>query len=79
MIEHDEGCGGCKTARYMAKHGGGFVHSDAAYCRRCGPTRDSSSYLHTVEGKRYCGRCADIMALARNEKAYVAVMYGIGG
>lgn len=78
MIDHDEGCSGCATMRRFARNRGGFVFSDLAYCHRCGPTRSSSSYLHTVEGKRYCGRCADIMAHARNERFYVAVMYGIG-
>lgn len=78
MIDHDEGCSGCATAKSHARYGGGFVFSDAAHCERCGPTHDSSSYLHTVEGKWYCGRCADIMAQARNERFYVAAMYGIG-
>lgn len=78
MIDHDEGCGGCATNRSHARHGGGPVFSDLAYCGRCGPTYNSSSYLHRVEGKRYCGPCANIMAHARNERAYVAVMYGIG-
>lgn len=78
MIDHDEGCGGCATARSHAQHGGGFVYSDAAYCTRCGPTHSSSSYLHRVEGKCYCGRCADTMARARNERFYVAAVYGIG-
>lgn len=78
MIDHDEGCSGCATSRSHARHGGGFVFSDLALCRRCGPTHDSSSYLHTVEGQRYCGRCADIMARARNERFYVAAMYGVG-
>lgn len=78
MIEHDDGCRGCITARNHARHGGGFVFSDLACCSRCGPTHSSSSYLHSVERKRYCGRCADVMAQARNERFYVAVMYGIG-
>lgn len=78
MIDHDEGCGGCATARSHARHGGGFVYSDLAYCARCGPTHDSSSYLHRVEGKSYCYPCADIIARARNERVYVAAMYGVG-
>lgn len=77
-IEHDEDCWGCATAKHHARHGGGFVYSDLAYCVRCGPTYSSSSYIHRVEGKAYCGRCADIMARARNERMYVAAMYGIG-
>lgn len=77
-IDHDSNCGGCATNRKQARHGGSFVFSDLAYCARCGPTRSSSSYLHRVEGKRYCWNCADIMARARNERVYVAAMYGVG-
>lgn len=78
MIDHDKGCRGCATAKYMAERGDGCVYSDLGHCARCGPTYDSSSYLHTVEGERYCARCADIMARARNERMYLAAMYGIG-
>jgi hypothetical protein len=68
MIDHDKDCGGCVTAKEHAKNGG-IVYSDAAYCERCGPTHDSSSYIHKVDGKRYCWTCADIVAKANNEMA----------
>lgn len=68
MAEHDKDCRGCAVAKEHARNGGGFVFSDLARCGRCGPTYDSSSYLHQVEGKSYCGLCADIVAKARNEQ-----------
>ncbi|HTG95742.1 MAG TPA: hypothetical protein VL866_24285 [Pyrinomonadaceae bacterium] len=77
MIDHDDNCGGCRVNQRMHKHGGCFVTSDLAYCRRCGPTRNSSSYLHQVQGKSYCASCADIMAQAHAESFYVAGMYGV--
>lgn len=76
MIDHDGGCGGC--ARKKVRGRAYPVTADLARCTRCGPTYSSGSYLHQVEGKRYCASCADIMARARNERFYVAAMYGIG-
>lgn len=58
----------------MRENGGGFVTSDAAYCNRCGPTYDSGSYIHFVEGKGYCGLCADRVVRENAEVFAVAML-----
>lgn len=71
---HDAGCGGCYTARDIRENGGCVVFSDAALCKRCGPTYNSSSYLHSVDGKRYCGLCADAVVREGAEAFAVAML-----
>lgn len=69
MIEHDKSCRGCDRRRGMP------IWADIARCSRSGcDWRGSGSYLHQVEGKSYCGKCADIMARARNEALCPLIM-----
>lgn len=76
MVDHDKNCSGCLTAKQHRRNGGGVVTSDLAHCARCGQTHDSGSYLHAVEGKYYCARCANIMARARNEAGVAFALLG---
>lgn len=51
-MKHDENCPGCAPST-------GFVRDCTDWCIYCNQEIQSIDHTHKIDGKSYCGRCAD--------------------